>query len=266
MQESETSPFLRLKDAVVRRDGRDILSIDEFVLEEGENIALIGPNGAGKSTFIKLITREILPLWREEPPVLYRGNPRATLEETKRDLGVVSSSMQSQITCHLPVIEVVCGGLFGTLGIPQHCQVTPESFQVAQEALEKVGMAHLRNQDVMTLSTGQARRVLIARALVHDPRVLVFDEPTSGLDPEGMYYVRRTMRDLALEGKSVILVTHYPEDIIPEIKRVMAIKNAHVFADGSKETVLTTQLMSELFGVPLKILKEDGYFSLVSRY
>lgn len=264
--QGNNTPFLKLKDAVVRRDGREILSIDDFVLDEGENIALIGPNGAGKSTFIKLITREVLPLWREEPPVLYRGNARATLDETKRDLGVVSSSMQSQITCHLPVIDVVCGGLFGTLGVPQHCQVTPESIAIAEEALEKVGMAAYHDHDIMTLSTGQARRVLIARALVHKPRVLVFDEPTSGLDPEGMYYVRKTMRELVREGASIILVTHYPEDIIPEIKRVMAIKSAHIFADGTKEEVLTSENMSKLFGVPLKILAQDSYFSLVSQY
>lgn len=259
-------PFLKIHDAVVRRDGRAILNIDDFELAEGENIALIGPNGAGKSTFVKLITREVLPLWRDEPPVFYRGNARATLEETKRDLGIVSSSMQSQITVHLPVIEIVVGGLFGALGIPNHCTASPESFKLAEQALAQVGMLEYKDRDVMTLSTGQSRRVLIARALIHNPKVLVFDEPTSGLDPEGMYYVRRTMRDLAAKGTSIILVTHYPEDIIPEIDRVMAIKNAHVFADGKKSEVLTTERMTELFEVPLKILSQGDYFSLVSQY
>ncbi|MDO4854227.1 MAG: ATP-binding cassette domain-containing protein [Coriobacteriia bacterium] len=259
-------PFLKIHNAIVRRDGRAILNIEDFELAEGENIALIGPNGAGKSTFVKLITREVLPLWREEPPVLYRGNARATLAETKKDLGVVSSSMQSQITVHLPVIEIVVGGLFGALGIPNHCTASPESFELAEQALAQVGMLEYKDRDVMTLSTGQSRRVLIARALIHKPKVLVFDEPTSGLDPEGMYYVRRTMRDLVAKGTSIILVTHYPEDIIPEIDRVMAIKNAHVFADGKKSEVLTTERMTELFEVPLKILSQGDYFSLVSQY
>lgn len=260
------APFLKVHDAIVRRDGREILNIEDFELAEGENIALIGPNGAGKSTFVKLITREVLPLWREDPPVLYRGNARATLEETKCDLGVVSSSMQNQIAVHLPVIEIVVGGLFGALGIPNHCTASPESFELAEQALAQVGMLAYKDHDVMTLSTGQSRRVLIARALVHNPKVLVFDEPTSGLDPEGMYYVRKTMRDLVSKGTSVILVTHYPEDIIPEIDRVMAIKNAHVFADGRKSEVLTTEKMTELFEVPLKILSQGDYFSLVSQY
>ncbi len=266
MSGDSAAPFLKIHNAVVRRDGRAILNIDDFELAEGENIALIGPNGAGKSTFVKLITREVLPLWREEPPVLYRGNARATLGETKKDLGVVSSSMQSQITVHLPVIEIVVGGLFGALGIPNHCTASPESFELAEQALAQVGMLEYKDRDVMTLSTGQSRRVLIARALIHNPKVLVFDEPTSGLDPEGMYYVRRTMRDLVAKGTSIILVTHYPEDIIPEIDRVMAIKSAHVFADGKKSEVLTTERMTELFEVPLKILSQGDYFSLVSQY
>ena len=118
----------------------------------------------------------------------------------------------------------------------------------------------------MTMSSGQARRVLIARALVHDPEVLVFDEPTTALDPEGMYFVRKAMRDLVAAGKSIILVTHYPEDIIPEIKRVVMIKDGKLYGDKPKEEALTTECVSDLFEVPLKILSEDGYFSLVSRY
>ena len=101
----------------------------------------------------------------------------------------------------------------------------------------------------MTLSSGQARRVLIARALVHDPEVLIFDEPTTALDPEGMYYVRKAMRDLVAAGKSIVLVTHYPEDIIPEIKIVVII--GHRFhGDAPKEKALTSECVSELFGVP----------------
>lgn len=129
-----------------------------------------------------------------------------------------------------------------------------------------LGVADLAERDIKTLSTGQARRILLARALIHDPEVLVFDEPTTGLDPEGMYYVRKSMRDLVERGKSIILVTHYPEDIIPEIERVVMIKEGKLFDDGKKEELLTSTRMSELFNVPLRIIEQDGYFSLVSEY
>lgn len=260
------TPLLELHDAVVRRDGKDILSINDFVLAEGENIALLGPNGSGKSTFIQLITREVYPLYRDRPPVLFKGKERPLLNEIKQVLGIVSSTMQDQISVHLPVIDIVCGGLFGALGVPKHCKVTEESFAQAQKSLDMLGVGDLAHRDALTLSSGQARRVLIARALIHDPQVLVFDEPTSTLDPEGMYYVRKAMRDLVAIGKSIILVTHYPEDIIPEIDRVVMLKEGAVYADGAKAELLTTEKMQGLFEVPLKILTQDNYYSLVSEY
>lgn len=259
-------PLIQLRDAVVRRKGTNILEIDAFSLRSGENVALLGPNGAGKSTFIRLITREVFPLHRDVPPVLFRGNERTTLQETKKVLGVVSSTMQDQITVHLPAYEIVAGGLFGSLGIPKMCRVTPESHARIFEILEMLGVADLAKRDIKTLSTGQARRILLARALIHDPEVLVFDEPTTGLDPEGMYYVRKSMRDLVAQGRSIILVTHYPEDIIPEVNRVVMIKEGKLFADGTKADLLTSERMSELFDVPLRIIEQDGYFSLVSEY
>lgn len=259
-------PLIQLRDAVVRRKGKNILDIASFDLRSGENIALLGPNGAGKSTFIQLITREVFPLHRDVPPVLFRGNERTTLQETKKVLGVVSSTMQDQITVHLPAFDIVAGGLFGSLGIPDMYQVTPQSRERVLDIMEMLGVLDLAKRDIKTLSTGQARRILLARALIHDPEVLVFDEPTTGLDPEGMYYVRKSMRDLVAQGKSIILVTHYPEDIIPEVERVVMIKEGKLFDDGSKDELLTSARMSELFDVPLRIIEQDGYFSLVSEY
>ena len=259
-------PLLTLHNAVVRREGKEILSVDDFVLSQGESIALIGPNGAGKSTFINLITREVFPLYREHPPVLFKGKALVTLQEIKNCLGVVSATMQNQIRVHLPAFEVVYGGLLGTLGVPRQYTMNEEGKQKVEQTLEFLGINHIANQDIMTLSSGQARRVLIARALVHNPEVLVLDEPTTGLDPEGMYYVRKTMRDLIAAGTAIILVTHYPEDIIPEIQRVVMIREGKLFADKPKEEALTSSSVSELFGVPLRILSQDGYYSLVTEY
>lgn len=282
--DSRTPPFLELRDAVVQRAGSPILSIDAFRLDEGEHLALLGPNGSGKSTFVKLITREVLPLHRDDPPVLFRGRDRATLAEVKRSLGIVSSSMQDQIAVHVTAVDVVAGGLFGSLGIPARTDddAVADARVRAHAAMELLGVDDLAARDIMTLSTGQARRVLIARALVHDPDALIFDEPCTGLDPEGMYYVRSSMRTLAQAGKSIVLVTHYPEDIIPEIERVVLLKNGRLHADGAKESLMNDQVMSGLFEVPLHVqrtvapssaaraggkfdgAREEEYFSLVS--
>ena len=110
--------LLRLHDAQVRRDGNIILDVDDLVIEEGEHVAILGPNGSGKSTLIKLLTREYLPLWKEEPPVVFRGNPRATLAEINQTVGVVSTSVQDRMMVHRTVLDIVLGGFFGSVGVP----------------------------------------------------------------------------------------------------------------------------------------------------
>lgn len=250
---SARPPFLELHDAVVRRAGREILHVDDFVLAEGENIALLGPNGSGKSTFVKLITREVMPLYRDEPPLKFRGDPRANLADVRRVLGIVSASMQDQVAVHLPARDIVAGGVTGTLGLPFHVgeEAARCARAAADRALAQIGIAHFADRDIMTLSTGEARRVLIARALVSDPDVLIFDEPTTGLDMGGMYFVRETMGALARAGKGIVLVTHYPEDIIDEIDRIVLLKDGRVYADGPKEELLEPRVLYPLFDIPV---------------
>ncbi len=259
-------PLFELRDAQVRRTGKTILSVGSFSLAEGESVALLGPTGAGKSTFVQLLTREVLPLHRDEPPVRFRGQDRPALSDIRACLGVVSGTMHDQVRVHLPAADVVAGGLFGTLGLPLRREVTEGHRRLAADALERLGIADLADRDVMTLSTGQVRRVLVARELVRDPGVLVFDEPCTGLDPEGMYHVREAMATLAAEGRSVVLVTHYPEDIVPAIGRVLLIGSARVVADGPKDELLRDDAMTGLFGVPLAVEERDGWYSLRGVY
>ena len=266
---AQQTPLIELNQAEVVRAGKMILHVDDFSLPQGEHIAILGPNGAGKSTFVKLITREVMPLYKDEPPVRFMGNPRALLTDVRKKLGIVSSTMQAQVNVHLPAVEIVEGGLFGTLGLPRHVQPTELTHEKALQAMDMLGVVDLAERDIMTMSTGQARRVLIARALVHEPDTLLLDEPCTGLDPEGTYYVRSAMRKLAQAGKGIVLITHYPEDIIPEIQRVLLIKGGSVHADGTKDALLTSDVMSGLFEVPLKVARNgenNEYFSLVSDY
>lgn len=109
---TQETPLFKIHDATVRRKEKVILHVDNFELAEGENIALLGPNGAGKSTFIQLLTREVLPLHRDVPPVIFRGQERPSLADIKACFGVVSNTMHDQVRVHLPARDIVCGGLF----------------------------------------------------------------------------------------------------------------------------------------------------------
>jgi iron complex transport system ATP-binding protein len=257
-----SQPLLELEGAVVQRDGRAILSVERFRIAEGERLAVLGPNGAGKSTLIKLLTREVLPLWADPPPVRFLGQPRYELVEARKLLGVVSADAQEQADVMLRVLDVVLGGFFGALGIPRHVRVTAEQTRAARSALDELEVSHLADRTMTTLSTGEARRVLFARALVHDPRVLVLDEPCAGLDPHAAHHVRRALRTLASGGRSLILVTHHVEDIVPEIDRVVLVRDGRIVADGLKRELMAADTLGELFDIPVEVEERNGEYRL----
>jgi iron complex transport system ATP-binding protein len=256
------APLLELTGATVVRDGRAILAVDHFAIAEGERLAILGPNGSGKSTLIKLLTRDILPLWADTPPVLFRGHARIALEDARKLLGVVSADAQEEADVVLPALDVVLGGFFGALGVPSHRTPTAEQRTRAAAALAELEIAHLAERTMTTLSTGEARRVLFARALVHNPAVLVLDEPTNGLDPHAAFHVRQAVRLLARRGRSLVLVTHHVEDIVPEIDRVVMLSEAHIVADGPKCELLTSERLGELFAIPAQLEERDGEYRL----
>jgi iron complex transport system ATP-binding protein len=110
------------------------------------------------------------------------------------------------------------------------------------------------------MSSGEMRRVLIGRALVHDPKALVFDEPSNSLDLFAQHELREIMSSLAQSGTAILLVTHQLSDIIPEIERVVLIRDGEVLAEGPKEQMLTESRLSELFGVPVGLIRQDGHY------
>ncbi|MHB9003435.1 MAG: ABC transporter ATP-binding protein [Coriobacteriia bacterium] len=254
--------LLELTNARVVRDGRTILAVEHLVIRESERIAILGPNGSGKSTLIGLLTRDVRPMAPEKggpEPVRMLGKDRIDLFEARRLLGVVSFDLQEQYDVAVSVLDTVVSGYFGSVGLYRHQDRQPFMRDHALTLLESLGIAHLATRTMNTLSTGEARRALIARALVHDPRVLVLDEPCSGLDPGGAYHVREAVRELARQGRSVVLVTHHVDDIVPEIERVVMLSNGRIAHDGAASELLSSANLSELFGVPARVEERDGW-------
>lgn len=257
-----TQELLRLHDAKVKMDGRVILDVDDFVINQGERIVVLGPNGSGKSTLVKLLTKEIEPAWRETPPVLFMGQPDPSEETLIETVGLVSTDVQERMMVHRTVFDIVLGGFFGSVGVPFHIGASDEQVEQARKAIREIGIPSLSERDMLTLSTGQARRALIARALINGPALLIFDEPTSGLDPEGAWNMRQSLSALAKAGHTILVITHNVSDIMPEFDRVVMLQDAHIVADGPKEEVLTTQKLRHLFGVPITLVETDGRYHL----
>jgi iron complex transport system ATP-binding protein len=158
----------------------------------------------------------------------------------------------------------VLSGFFAGLGLARHNTVTPKMQKRALDALEQVEALSLAEKPLDRMSTGEVRRVLIARALVNDPRALLLDEPTTGLDIAACRRFLETLRGLAQRGRTILLVTHHVEEIIPEIESVVLIQEGRVFQEGTKSEVLTSRNLSELFGARITVRESGGYFGAVA--
>lgn len=258
-------PLLEFQNASVAFRGTLALDSLSAKIEVGENVAILGPNGSGKSTLIKLITRELYPLAANgEPTVRILGESAWDIFRLRSLFGIVSGDLQEFFHRPLSGREVVLSGFFGSVGLYPHYEVTSRMESRADELLKSLEIEHLSGKSMTELSTGEARRVLIARALVHRPKALILDEPSNGLDPHAARKFGDFLRKIARAGKSVILVTHHLPDIIPEISRVVMLKGGRLFADGPKHEVLTSKNLSELFAIPAEVMERNGYYHLMA--
>ena len=242
----------------------DNVALDDFSLRinSGEHVAILGPNGCGKSTLIKTITRECYPVIRDGSSMTILGQSRWNVFELRSVLGIVSNDLMTDVTGETSGREVVLSGFFSSTRIFDHQTVEPSQRERADAVLERIGVPHLADRPVAEMSSGEAKRILIARALVHDPRTLLFDEPSNSLDVFAQHGLRETMRELAQSGIGIVLVTHHLSDVIPEIDRVVLMRNGKIQADGRKEDLLEAEQISKLFGIRVDIARKDGYFHL----
>ncbi len=255
-------PLIALENVTVLRGQRAALDSVSMRIEAGEHVCILGPNGCGKSTLIKTITRECYPVARDDSSVSIYGRDTWNIFDLRLLLGIVSPDVLACCTTDATGHDVVLSGFFSSTRIFPHHEIRPELLERTQALLERVGAAHLANRPVAEMSSGEAKRILIARALVHDPKTLLFDEPSNTLDIAAQYQLRATMRQLAREGVGILLVTHHLADIIPEIERVILLREGRILADGPKEEVLTAEKLTQLFGVSVTISRDDGYFHL----
>jgi iron complex transport system ATP-binding protein len=260
-EKANSISLLEMKNVTVVKDGRKILDSISLSIEQGEHVAIIGPNGSGKSSLIKTFTKEYYPLAAVDGLVLnIMGKGIWNVFELRKLIGIVSGDLQQTYFRKINVLDVVLSGFFSSIGIYYNHKVTPEMETRAKEVLKFLEISHLADRMISELSSGEARRVLIGRALVHDPEALVLDEPTNSLDIKALHSFREMLQKIADSGKSIILVTHSLEDIIPEINRVILIKDGKIFMDGKKQEVLTDANLSNLFSISVEVIEKKGYY------
>ncbi|OPX65757.1 ABC transporter ATP-binding protein [Methanoregula sp. PtaB.Bin085] len=257
----ERKPYLlEFQNVTVYHGDIKILDSLSIRIREGENIAILGPNGAGKSSFIKTIVRELYPASGDNS-VVFRMHGRDVWDvfELRSTIGIVSNDLQFTFARPLTGQEVILSGFFSSIGLFNRT-VTPAMERKADEIFEFLEIEHLKDRPMTAMSTGESRRLLIGRALVHEPKTLILDEPTNSLDLHALHTFRQTLRKVARSGTGIILVTHNLHDIIPEISRVVLMKDGRFCGDGKKAEMLTDEKIGDLFHVPLHVREEGGYY------
>jgi iron complex transport system ATP-binding protein len=254
--------LIEFQEVSVVRGSR--LALDRVTLRigVGEHVAILGPNGCGKSTLIKTIARECYPLVQPGSSVHIMGQETWNVFELRSLLGIVSNDLTETFRREVTGRDVVLSGFFSSIGIWSHQYVTAAMQEKADSALARLEVSDLADRSTTEMSSGEARRVLLARALAHEPRALLFDEPGTSLDLFAQHELQVVMGKLARSGISIILVTHHLGDIIPEIERVMLMDRGRIAADGSKSEILTSDRLSRLFGLPVEVKRRNGHYIL----
>ena len=254
--------LLDLQNVTVMRGQKIVLESFSLRIRSDEHVAILGPNGCGKTTLIKTITRECYPVAQEGSSMTILERDRWDVFELRSLLGIVSNDLMSRCTGEACGRDVVLSGFFSSVRIFPHHAVDPRHRQLADAALAQLQISHLADRPVSEMSSGEARRVLIARALVHKPRALLFDEPSNSLDVFARQSLRQIMSSLAKMGIGIILVTHDLSDVIPEIERVLLMSRGKIVAEGPKDLMLQAEPLEGLFGIKVEIARHDGYYHL----
>lgn len=254
------SPIIDIQHATVYRGDTLVFSDFSFLLQAGEHAAIVGPNGAGKSTLLKLLSGEIHPLALDETRVRLFGSERWSVWDIRKKLGIVSYDLQRDYLICAEGRNVVLSGFYASNDTYDHQTFTRDQASRADEVMRELGVESFATRVFGHLSTGEQRRFLLARALVHDPPVLVLDEPTSGLDLKSCFQYLDLVRAQMHKGKTVVLVTHHLHEIPPEIDRIIFLKNGKILADGQKSALLTNDRISPLFDRPIVLAQANGWY------
>ena len=257
-----SAALLDFRHVSVMLGRKRVLDDVSLTVGAGEHVAILGPNGCGKSTLIKTITRELYPLAEPGSSLTILGQDTWDVFELRPLLGIVSSELMWRCTREITGRELVLSGFFSSIGIYPYHEVTATMIQKTNQVLDLLDARRLADREITGMSSGEAHRLLIGRALVHRPLALLLDEPSNSLDFRAALELRDVLRKLARAGTGIVMVTHHLPDILPEMERVVLLRHGRIFADGPKNDLLTTERLSELFGHPVDVVRRDGYYHL----
>ena len=253
-------PALELRNVSYVGNGKTILHSINWTVRQGDHWALLGPNGSGKTTLLKIACGYLWPNAGGE--VRRKGRVLINLPELRKSIGWVTSTLPAQIPLREKVIRTVVSGKFAQIGYLEKFggEASGRDYAQAEKYLAQMGCEDLRNEEFGVLSQGEQQKVLIARARMTKPYLIVLDEPCAGMDPGARENFLATLREVGKQKKipSLIYVTHHVEEILPVFGKTLILKEGRVLYSGATHAVLKPDILRELYGVSLHIIKRKG--------
>ena len=262
------TPALELRDvSYVGDGGKTIVHSINWTVQPGEHWAILGPNGSGKTTLLKLACGY---LWPNAGGEIYRrGKTLLNLRELRKSIGWVTSTLAAEIPEREKVIRTVVSGKFAQIGLLEGFGGDPTraDYRLAERLLEQMGCVYLRDQDFGTLSQGEQQKVLIARARMTKPYLIILDEPCAGMDPGARENFLVTLKQIGRQKRipALIFVTHHIEEILPLFKKTLVLRDGKILYAGNTRQVLTPRVLEELYGAPLSVVRRKGRYWPVIR-
>ena len=254
-------PVLQVSDLTVQRGATRILDSITWSIARGEHWVVLGSNGSGKTSLLSALTG-YLSATRGEIAVLGRKYGASDWRELRKEIGLVSSSVRQMMPDAEPALTSVVSGKYAM--IDYWGRMKAEDRAAAARILRQIEASHLADRPWLVLSQGERQRVLIGRALMARPRLLILDEPCAGLDPVAREHFLDFLERLGRRrgGPAMILVTHHVEEIMPVFTHALLLRDGRVTAAGKRTAVLTAARLSEVFGATVRIRAHAGRYAL----
>ncbi len=256
-------PMIDFQHITVDYGNGPVLQDINLQIRPGEHTVILGPNGSGKSTLMKLFSNDLYPSSKTPYTKRLFGAERWNIRELKKRLGIITNDLHSIFASQAKRVnglDLVLSGFHSSLGIFSHMGISPQQQADAAEAMALLEVRHLAETPVQQMSTGQLRRCVIARAMVHRPEALLLDEPTSGLDIKAQREFLSLIQKLS-RSATIILITHHIEEIFPEISHAVLLRDGRIYKSGNKAVILSSENLSHTFDMPLKVgVREGRYF------
>lgn len=259
-------PIIEFKNIYAVYEASPVLENLNLKIDTDQHWAILGANGSGKSTLIKLMSNDLYPRVKHPFKKKIFGEERWSIFELKKNLGIITNDLHTYFETHgnfLTAYEVILSGYYSSIGVFKHQDFTKEQHEKALEVLAFLEVSHIKDKKVSQMSTGQLRRCIIGRALIHNPKAFILDEPTVGLDIKAQNSFITFIQKLSKKA-SIILVTHHIEEIFEEITHVALMHNKTIFKQGEKKNILTSKNLSEIFEINIDLQKENHRYYIKS--